>query len=436
MIGARGRVELFWVALGQGASLLLGILTLKLLTLLLGPEEYGRFVLLLTIPGMLNLFFYGPIGQAVSRYFHVYADAGCMSGFVATKSLLLRRAAGLAIALGAAGLLVLSLLGLSEWWLMVVLALGYGVCAGVLAVSLADFNTRRQRRRYALLQTGDALLRLLLAAMAVYFLQAHAIGALAGFLCGALVFSLLARRGLDGQQRVAERGGLGAHAAPNAAPDASPGASSIAADFTRYAASFSLFALPAVVATYGDRWLIQQTLTAADVGIYVALMQLASAPANLLQAVFSQVMNPILFQRAGAVSSPDALRASRQLLYRTLLLLLVVLLVVVVVSAVFAYEIVMLMTSAAFTDHAYLLWMLVLAAAIFQLGQGLSAEAFIHNRPALLFLPKVAHAVVFIGLSLVLIDGLGLQGVAYAAMVAACAYLGLVAFNNARVARH
>jgi len=67
MIGARGRVELFWVALGQGASLLLGILTLKLLTLLLGPEEYGRFVLLLTIPGMLNLFFYGPIGQAVSR---------------------------------------------------------------------------------------------------------------------------------------------------------------------------------------------------------------------------------------------------------------------------------------------------------------------------------------------------------------------------------
>ncbi|SMB23856.1 protein of unknown function [Sterolibacterium denitrificans] len=49
MIGVRARGELFWVALGQGCTLLLGVLTLKLLTVLLGPEEYGSFVLALSI---------------------------------------------------------------------------------------------------------------------------------------------------------------------------------------------------------------------------------------------------------------------------------------------------------------------------------------------------------------------------------------------------
>lgn len=420
MIGARARSELFWVVLGQGCTLLLGVLTLKLLTVLLGPEEYGSFVLALSITGLLNLFFYGPLGQAVSRYFHVCADAGDMPAFVATKSLLLRRAAWLVAVPGGVALVVLSLLGLPEWSLMAALALGYGLCAGVLSVDLADFNTRRQRRSYALLQSGDALLRLLFAVMAVYCLETRATGALAGFLCGSLVFALLARRGLDSQQTATEQ---------------APGAPPVAAGFTRYAASFSLFALPAAVATYGDRWLIQQALTAADVGIYVALAQIASAPANLLQAVFSQVMNPILFQRAGAAGSPAALRASRRLLYRTLLLLLSVLLAVVAVSVLFAKEIVMLMTSAAFADYAHLLWLLVLAAAIFQLGQGLSAEAFIHNRPALLLFPKVAHAVVFIGLALALVGKSGLPGVAYAAIVAACVYLGLVVLNNAKAAR-
>lgn len=438
MISQRARGELFWVGLGQGGTMVLGLLTLKLLTNLLGPDEYGTFVLALSLAGLLNLFFYGPLAQAVSRYLHVSVDTDRMAEFVAVKTLMLRWSIWVAVLLGVVVLTILSLLNLTAWSLVALLALAYGLCAGILAVELADYNTRRQRRAYALLQTGDAVLRLLLAAAIIYFLGDQAHWALAGFLCGSLIFAVLARRGLQDQQASP---GLESQALPPSSPPSTPTLTPqvstglpIKSGFMRYAASFSLFALPAAAAAYGDRWLIQQTLTAADVGVYVALTQIANAPANLLQAVFSQLMNPILFQRAGAASSPEAVRASQRMLYRTLLVLLLLLLAVVAVSVLFAEEIVVLMTSAAFANQAHLLWLLVVAAAVFQLGQGLAAEAFIHNRPFSLFFPKMAHALVFLGGALMLVQSMQLAGVALAAIVAASVYLALVVFSNARAA--
>lgn len=416
-MGVRARGEWLWVALGQGSSVVFGMVALKGLTTLLGPEEYGRFALGLSVAGLLNLFLYGPLGQAVSRYFHVGVDSGRMTEFFTTKSQWLRRSAWTVLALGGVALSALLLLGRADWGLITVMSLGYGLCAGTLSVDLADYNTRRQRRGYALLQSGDALLRLLLAVVAVYFFEASAAWALAGFLCGSLILATLARRGLN---RLQDHSTAGLDAR-----DVSIGSS-----FTRYAASFSLLALPAAAAAYGDRWLIQQMLTAADVGVYVAIAQIANAPANLVQAVFSQTLAPILFQRAGNAHSPDAVEASRTVLYRSVWLLMALLAIMVIISYLFDRRIVGLLTSVEFVSHARLLWLLVLAAAIFQLAQALASEAFVFNRPFLLFYPKMAHAMIFLGLSVWLAGVFRLEGVAIAAVVAAFFYLFFVVTAN------
>jgi hypothetical protein len=172
-------------------------------------------------------------------------------------------------------------------------------------------------------------------------------------------------------------------------------------------------------------------VTQSDVGIYVALNQIAAAPANLLLAIFSQLLHPILFQRAGGGQALASVHASRMLLYRALSVLVVVLFGIVAVSALFGEWLTGWLTSTEFARHGGLLWQLALAAGIFQIGQALAAETFVHNRPFLLFFPKMAHAVSFLGLAYLWILPRGLEGVALAAVVAALIYLLLVAVTNA-----
>ncbi len=417
MIGVRARTELLWVASGQVTSLLLSILTLKVLTFRLGPEGYGQFALGLSIAGGLNLFLYGPLSQAVSRYVHVCSGPGDMNTLNQVVSAWLRNAfRGVLLA----GFVLVAILwggSLAQWIALVFVALGYGVFSGMLSVYLADINTRRQRRTYSILQSSDAALRLMVAMILVVWWAESAVLAMSGFMVGSLLVGAVAYR----------MAGKGVPA------DTLPPASSahlFSADFTRYAISFSLLAVPGIFATYGDRWLIQQTMTDADVGIYVALAQIAAAPANLLLSIFSQVLNPVLFQRAGAANSPGSVRASRILLYRALVLFVIVLATLVVASAAFGVTLVQWMTSAAFAHHGGLLWNLVLSAAIFQVGQALAAESFIYNRPFLMFFPKMAHAAIFLGLASVFVAGRGLGGVAWAAVVAAFSYLALVLATN------
>ncbi len=422
MIGRLARPELLWVALGQTATLLAGVVTLKLLTSLLGPEDYGRFALGLTVAGSLNLFVYGPIGQALARYFHICTGRGTVREMDRLVAYLLRGSALVVAVVGSVAAILAATAAGAAWGALVFVALAYGVASGVLSVSLAEMNARRERRGYALLQSADALFRLAAAAALILAVGATGAAAMGGFLAGSLVSLLIVRFALRKAPAGRDVRGLF-------------GAGALGREFGAYALSIMLFAIPGIFASFGDRWVILRTLSDAHVGIYVALLQIANAPANLLLAVFSQTMNPIIFQRAGDTSSAEAMRASRRLLYRALLLLAVVLIVVTGASYVFGEMIVRLMTSPAFAPYAKLLWVLVLSAAIFQLAQALASEAFLYNRPFLLFLPKLLYAATFLGLSLWLVRSWQLEGVAIAGVAAAVLYLLLVLASNARAAR-
>jgi O-antigen/teichoic acid export membrane protein len=202
--------------------------------------------------------------------------------------------------------------------------------------------------------------------------------------------------------------------------------------FIGYTLPFSAFAIPSSLVCYGDRWVLQHSLTAADVGIYVAIAQIASAPANLLLAVFSYTLNPFLFQQAGDARCAEALQRSRQLLYRGVLLLVVVLAGVILVSVLLDTWIVRLLTSAEFVPYARLLWLLVLAAALFQIAQALTSEAYVHDRPWSMMAPKLIHAALFVVLAVAWVGPHQLMGVALAAVISAAVYLWLVVAANRR----
>lgn len=99
------RSDFLWVTFGRIATALIAIASLRIMTSLLEPKDYGIYALLVAFQGFCGLFLINPVGQHINRHTHAWWDDGT----------LLKRLAGyniyiLAVSAGIAMVVVL-------WWL-------------------------------------------------------------------------------------------------------------------------------------------------------------------------------------------------------------------------------------------------------------------------------------------------------------------------------
>lgn len=99
------RSDFLWVTFGRIATALIAIASLRIITSLLDPKDYGIYALLVAFQGFCGLFLINPVGQHINRHTHAWWDDGT----------LLKRLAGyniyiLAVSAGTAMVVVL-------WWL-------------------------------------------------------------------------------------------------------------------------------------------------------------------------------------------------------------------------------------------------------------------------------------------------------------------------------
>ncbi len=100
------RADLLWVLFGRIATALIAIASLRIMTSLLAPKDFGIYALLVAFQGLCGLLLINPVGQHINRHTHAWWDDGT----------LLKRLAGYdryLIAVSAGIALVVAL-----WWLL------------------------------------------------------------------------------------------------------------------------------------------------------------------------------------------------------------------------------------------------------------------------------------------------------------------------------
>jgi O-antigen/teichoic acid export membrane protein len=418
----RSRKEISWVVFGQFISFAGGFAVIKVLTSIMGPEGYGQLALGLTIAGLLNLFIYGPISQWILRYFSVCRENNVLDSYfyLIRRLFFLSTAIVLFVVLLSAGILI-HVVG-KEWMLVAIMAALFGITTGV-NISFVSLQTSiRQRQIVALHQGADPWLRLLFAVIALYLFQGTGYYALLGFLTGTLLISLsqsvfaLANSDVRNHWR-SER------------PDKKDW-HNISGDFFRYAHPFVYYAIFGAVSLYADRWFLQAFYGEAEVGIYAAMYQIANAPLVLIAGVMNQLMIPIIFSRAGAMTHAVQHREMKKLLNQTVIISSMIMLSVVVIAYVYAEPLTRLLTTNDFAKHHHVLWILVLGLAIFNIAQLLSVEGFSNKTTGLYIWPKLMQAVSFFLLMYLLVRAYGVSGVAIALVGSSVIYLIMVAMVN------
>lgn len=72
------RPDFLWVLFGRIATALIAIASLRIMTSLLEPKDYGIYALLVAFQGFCGLFLINPVGQHINRHTHAWWDDGTL----------------------------------------------------------------------------------------------------------------------------------------------------------------------------------------------------------------------------------------------------------------------------------------------------------------------------------------------------------------------
>ncbi|MFC5385283.1 lipopolysaccharide biosynthesis protein [Aquamicrobium segne] len=299
VLGRRIAREGAWVVLGQALSAIAALVSIRIMTELLAPEEFGRLTLLVGVAALALGLTATPKLQALIRYYPDAARTGRIESLRKVGIQLIMPLLTLAcVILAAFWLLAGTWIG-SAWYMgLLVAALLYIDCLRSLELSL--FNAARRQRAASVIYVADAWSRPLMAIICVLIFGSSAEAALAGYIAGsaAVVLAMHLWMRLEGAS--------GPHAPLDADEDFNK---KLALSIRRYALPLAPLAIFGWLSGVGDRYIIAGLLSLQDAGLYAAAYGLASRPFLMLSGVVELTMRPVL---QNAVAAGD-----RKLVTRT-----------------------------------------------------------------------------------------------------------------------
>ena len=417
--------ELVWILVGQALSFVGGFIGIKVLTGLMGPAGYGELALGLTIAGIFTIYFYGPLSNVVARFYSVYREKRKLAVYFSVLKKVHNHLALAMILLTVSGTIITSVWLGYKWGIIIALSLFYGIASGVNASFISLQSAIRQRRVVAIHQGLDVWLRIGLSIGLLILLTADSANVLLGYLIGTVLVTI--------SQYFAARRSPAICDGWNASYSDSAAEKKCLREFAAYALPFFIFALFATISMYADRWVLQAVSGVASVGIYAAIYQIASSPVNLFFSMVNQLVVPIVFERAGALTSPQQIKKSAELVSITVLASIIAMVPLIVIAWYFGEPLVRMLTNSAFSAEHQMLWITLAGLAIFNIAQLVALKGVYGNQPGIYFWPKAVQAAALVGLGLLLTARLGLTGMAVALCCSSLIYLVAVIYVNNRI---
>lgn len=389
--------------LGKALILLTQFLGIKALSTLMTLDEYGRLSLLISGLTIANLLFYGPFGQAVSRFLPISIEQGDFSRYEQTVWAVFggitKRILQLTICMTFVFLVVGQGRHVLPIWLMVVLA-----CADAFNISLvAGLLNASRKRMWAV--TVDLLdkARYGVAALAIYLWDGSYVVVLASF--ATLSVGLAALNGYLYKTQFATY--RSAHS------------SELLIDYRqsliKYSQPFRLWGLFTWAQTFLERYMLELHQSMADVAAYAIVNQFGFQTVSLGGALLMQLVSPVLFAETKSQEASDKM-------YYLLSGFGLLMAVILSITAVWSTEIITLLTAPAYGVYAKWLPWMMLSGTLFTIGQLASMSLLIDLEPRRLLLPKIGTAFLEICLLLVFVRAYGLRGVIGSSFIANAVY--------------
>lgn len=388
--------ELVWVVIGMLASMIGGLLTIKILSNFLTKEEFGSYSLLFSVVSFLIAVLYTTLGQINLRFIIIAREAGYVKEFRTIQNRIF------------SGMLLVSALILvpCAYWiggisgnpvetylvlLLLTFVMGQQIAQQFLLMAL------RRRKEIGFAQVAGAIARPVGVYICIIWLGRDSIFALYGLTFGFSILSIVQYYYLSQQwkwlEKTARKRVSGAKAISNILNPAS---------YLSYGFMYALVGLVTITVLAADRWILSYVGTLEQVAIYAALMQIALAPTAFGHAILTRLAAPIFF---GLLDHPKEIQNSR---FRLLLLFWAAICVSVLLTAsVFHFQIVRILTNESFATYSYLLPWMVLGMLFERTTQVLELKGAILLKTSMYILPRILLVVMIPLLEYVFLQAFG-----------------------------
>jgi O-antigen/teichoic acid export membrane protein len=409
--------EALWVFVGQAGMAIGGLIGVKLLTHVLIPAEYGKLALANTIVALIGTNLFGPFGQGLARYWSINKDRGNLDVFYAISNRFAKYISLVALLISAVAVIVtMCIVHKFHWVILVAISLVIGIIGGFLSLRIGVFTAARQRRRAAILNISNTLLRPLIAAVLAVMTIANANMALVGYLIAELLVVLIAERLYSHNVSEASL----SHLRSNTEKSFSGG---LAKEILSYSWPFLIWGIFGWIHVSCDRWALQAFWGSEVVGAFAVVSLLAIYPLVFGSGFLTTLLTPIAFQRAGALTNKDSMSYANRILIVMTAIYILGAVVLIGFFSMFHQPLILLISNVRFARFSYLLPWLTLAWAFFYFGQVTSSFGLLANQPRRYIAPKLISALVAGSSTFYLSNkvgpigvvwGLGIAGVIYA----------------------
>lgn len=405
--------EAVLIAAGQAAAALGALMSVRFMTGVLSPAQYGELALGVTLGGLLMQVSLVPIYHAALRFFGPAHEANELRACLRVTSRVAARAAWLVVGLW---LIVAEGLVLSrhqEWIGLATGALALALLSGYERVLDALQSSGRQRAITAWHQGLGQWLRFPIAVSLIAWFGARSSIAMLGYvLATALVLASQFRFFWSRWWPLV-----------SAEPDSVGAADRWSARMREYSRPFALWGAFLWVQQSSDRWALGTFGTASDVGHYSVLYQLGYWPIILLTSVLGQLVAPILFNQAGEGTDRHRVRQVRLSSYALLGTITVVALIAAGVAQWLHLRLFAMFVAPEYRDVSWLLPPMLLSGGLFACGEmaALMMMTGLHTRK--LTSVKIGTSLVGVGLNAGGAYWFGVRGVVFSSLMFSSLYL-------------
>ncbi len=411
-------MEALAVGTGQVAAAIGSVVGVRVLTEAMSPAAYGELALAMTMGSLGLQVLLAPLTTAALRQFAPAYEAGDLRGYLLAVQKLFLGATMVIGVLACIGVAVLALLSRAAWIGLTLAAFAFTLFAGGSAVLGGMQNATRRRVVAATHSAVASWLRFAVAVVLIH-LTAHATSgmAMAGY--------ALASAGVFASQLYFVIKGI----APMAGPEAIDEQRWVSAMLT-YGWPFAAWGIFVWAQLVSDRWALGAFATTTDVGYYSVVYQLGFYPILMASSLLGQVLEPILYARAGDASDPARVHGAVRLNARVAAVTLGATVLGALAAAQFHPLVGRLLLAPEYRGVTHYLPWVVVAGGLFATGQVASTFFMISKRSAALAAPKIVTAIAGVAMTFVGAKWWGIAGVIGASIAFGVVYCAWVSASS------
>ena len=411
----RLRCEALWVFVGQTGVALGSLFGVKILTHVLSPLEYGRLALANTVVILVGTSLFGPLAQGLMRFWSISRDRGEIENFVVTSKRYTRFMICIVLFISLLLSIFSALTQGVDWTVLLSISLIVGVITGWYGLRTSVLMAARKRKIVALVSTGNAFLKPLVALFFVISLISNAVCVMAGYLLTTYVLVCVLEHFYGKTVTDALQSPL-----PNS--ERTNENSKLGREILTFSWPFIVWGIFGWIHQSCDRWSLQAYHGADVVGAFFVITQLAVYPLIFGASFLSSLFIPIAYERAGNLNSYTSIRSANQILYVMTGSYIVWASILIILFAFFHDVLVLVISNVKYVSFSYLLPGLASAWAFFYLGQMLSGFGLLANKPRKYIFPILVSGMIAATTTLYLSAKSGAVGVVWGLSISGFVY--------------